>query len=251
MKISISILLFGLLLTTGVAAQQTETRNVPAFSKLEIGGSFNAVMRQGNETSVKIIAENIDLNKILTETNGSTLKVSLVKGLYHNIKIKLEITYKSLEGIYRSGSGNLTCESDLFAAGNFDLHSSGSGNITIKGVIKAANIAVIRSGSGNMKMSGLQADQLKMTFSGSGNCDVNGGNAKAQSIHLSGSGNVSAYDLQTENCSVSVSGSGNIEVSASNAIEAFISGSGNIGYRGNARVTKMEVHGSGKVNKKA
>lgn len=251
MKIIQTLILFSavLLVTSVASAQQTETRNVNAFSKLEIGGSFNTVLRQGNETSVKIIAENIDTKKILTETNGSTLKISLVKGIYHNIKIKLEITYKSLEAIHRSGSGNLTCESDLSSAGDFELSSSGSGNIAIKGTITGTGISVTRSGSGNMKLAGVKADRIQMIFSGSGNFEVNDGSAKTQTIRLSGSGNVSAYGLKTETCSAAVSGSGDIKVSVSNTIEASISGSGNIGYRGSAQVKKIAVHGSGRINK--
>lgn len=252
MKIITTALLLGSLLATGsVLAQQTETRNVTDFSKLDIGGSFDATLRQGNETSVKIISENIDPKKVLTEIKGNTLKVSLEKGFYKNIKIKLEITYKDLEALDKSGSGNLTCESDLGGDGDFELSLSGSGDMTIDGTVKGAGISVARSGSGNMKIARLQCDRSKMHFSGSGNFEVRDGAAKTQSIHLSGSGNVSAYGLKTETCAAAISGSGDIEVSVSNSIEAFISGSGNIEYRGNAQVSKIEVHGSGRISKKS
>jgi hypothetical protein len=101
-----------------------------------------------------------------------------------------------------------------------------------------------------MKLAGLQAENIRMNFSGSGNFDVNEGNAKTQTIHLNGSGNVSAYGLKTETCSATVSGSGDIEVSVSSSLDAQINGSGNIDYRGDAQVKKIEVHGSGKINKK-
>jgi hypothetical protein len=252
MKTIKNLLLLALLLIAGTAsAQQTETRKVPAFSKLEIGGSFDAVLRQGNETSVRITAENIDVKKILTETDGNTLRISLEKGSYRNIRIKVEVTYTSLEAIDKSGSGDLTCESDLSSARDFNLSSDGSGNTTIKGLIKAVNqVSIDRNGSGNMKLAGLQAENIRMNFSGSGNFDVNEGNAKTQTIHLNGSGNVSAYGLKTETCSATVSGSGDIEVSVSSSLDAQINGSGNIDYRGDAQVKKIEVHGSGKINKK-
>jgi len=251
MKIITTVLLLGSLLAAGtLSAQQTETRKVTDFTKLDIGGSFDAVLRQGNETSVKIITENIDTKKILTETKGNTLRVFLEKGFYKNIKIKLEITYKDLDELHKSGSGNLTCASDLGGAGDFDLSLSGSGNMTIEGTVKGSSISIARSGSGNMKLARLQSDRSKMTFSGSGNFEVRDGAAKTQSIHLSGSGNVSAYGLKTETCAAAVSGSGDIEISVSNSIEAFISGSGNIEYRGNAQVNKLQVHGSGRISKK-
>jgi hypothetical protein len=251
MKRGKNVLLLTLLLISATAfAQQSETRNVPAFTKLNIGGMMDAVLKQGDETSVKITTENIDIKKVHTETDGNTLRVWLEKGLYHNIKIKVEITYKDLDAINRSGSGNLTCESEISSGGDFRLSSSGSGNITIKGNIKAAGqVFVDKSGSGNIKLAGLQAASIDMGFSGSGNFAVDEGSAKTQSIRLSGSGNVSAYGLKTETCSAAVSGSGDIKVYASSLLEARITGSGNIGYRGDAQVKKT-VHGSGRIEKK-
>ena len=53
MKTIKNLLLSAALLIAGVtSAQETETRKVPAFNKLEIGGSFDAVLRQGSESSV-------------------------------------------------------------------------------------------------------------------------------------------------------------------------------------------------------
>jgi hypothetical protein len=251
MKKSNAFLMILLLITAAASAQQTETRNVPAFSKLDIGGSFDAVLRQGNESSVKITAENIDIKKILTETKGNTLRIFLVKGIYHKIRIKVEITYTNLDAIERSGSGNLTCESDISSAGDFHLSSSGSGNITINGKIRATGQAIVgKSGSGNIKLADLQAEGVHMNFSGSGNFAVDEGNAKTQTVRLSGSGNVSAYGLKTETCTAAVSGSGDIKVYVSSVLEATIVGSGNINYRGDAQVKKVSVHGSGRIDKK-
>jgi len=238
-----------LLVTSAVCAQQTETRKITGFTKLDIGGSFEAVLQQGTESSVKITTENVDPQRVITKSDGNTLKIYLENGDYHNIKVKVLVTYASLSAINKSGSGNLTCESDL-SSSDFDLSSSGSGNIIIKGKIKAANQASIkRDGSGNMSLVGLEASTIHMSFSGSGNFEVNNGNAKTQTIHLSGSGNVSAYGLKTETCSASVSGSGNIEVYVSDSIDAEIVGSGNINYRGDGHVKTIEIHGSGKINK--
>ena len=240
------LLLVTLLITSVSFAQQTETRKVSDFSKLEVGGSFDVVLRQGNETSVKITAENIDTKKILTGVEENTLKISLENGNYQNMRVKVEVTYQTLQAIDKSGSGNLSCESDLSSAGDFNLSLNGSGNILVKGKIKAAKQASItRNGSGNMKLAGLQAETIQMNFSGSGDFEVNDGNAKSQTIHLNGSGNVYAYGLKTERCSAVVSGSGDIEVYVSNLLEATMSGSGNIDYRGNAQIKQIEVHGFG------
>jgi hypothetical protein len=244
-------LLISLLLTGATYAQQSETRKVSAFTRLEIGGPFDAVIRQGDETSVKITTENIDSKKVHTEVSENTLKVSLENGLYNNIRIKVEITYQNLDAIHRSGSGNLSCESDLSSGNEFHLSSSGSGSITIKGKIKATGDAFInRSGSGNIKLMSLQAEGINMDFSGSGDFFIDEGSAKTQKIHLSGSGKINAYGLKTDTCSAVISGSGNIQVYVSSLIEATISGSGKIDYRGDAAVKNIKVHGSGGISRK-
>jgi hypothetical protein len=148
MKTIKNALLLGSLFIAGVSfAQKTETRNVSNFSKLEIGGSFDALLWQGNETVVKITSENIDTKKILTVADGNTLRISLENGNYHNTRIKVEVTYKSLDAIDKTGSGNLSCESDLSSAGDFNLSSGGSGNVVIKGKVKAAKqVSINRDG---------------------------------------------------------------------------------------------------------
>ncbi len=245
------LLLAALFIGYFASAQQTETRKLPDFNKLEISGSFNTVLRQGDETAVKITAENVDTKKILTRSVANTLKISLENGNYRNTRINVEVTYKSLEAIDKSGSGNLTCESDLSSGGDFYLSSGGSGNVVIKGNIKAAEqVSVSRAGSGNMKLGGIQARTIKMNFSGSGNFEVTDGSATTQSITLNGSGNVDAYGLKTETCNAAISGSGDIKVYASNSLNATISGSGNINYQGDAQVKQIQVNGSGRINKK-
>jgi hypothetical protein len=68
----------------------------------------------------------------------------------------VEVTYKNLDAIDKSGSGNLSCESDLSSASDFDLNSSGSGNITIKRKIKAARqVSISRSGKRKYEAGGL------------------------------------------------------------------------------------------------
>ncbi len=127
-----NLLVCGSLLISSMAfSQGTETRKLSSFSKLEVSGSFDVNMETGNEESVKIIAEGVGLEKIITEVKGNTLDIYLERGEYRNIKVKIYLTCKSIDAIDKSGSGNLTCNSDL-SADNFDLDFSGSGNVTGK-----------------------------------------------------------------------------------------------------------------------
>jgi hypothetical protein len=104
------------------------------------------------------------------------------------------------------------------------------------------------TGSGNVKIKNLQADALTMSLTGSGNLDV-GGKVKDQTVKVSGSGNVSAMELQSEVAKVSVMGSGNARLFVTQDIDATVSGSGDVSYKGNATISNQKVRGSGRIRK--
>lgn len=245
-----NILFLIILLLSNVAfAQETETRKVSSFNKLEAGGSFDVVIEQGNNNTVTIESKGIDPEKIITEVKGDVLQVYLEKGNYRNVNATVYITYESLEGISSSGSGNLICKSDLFAP-EFKLSNSGSGNVTSQGNIKADHLSFNVSGSGNVKVASLETEDFDLSMSGSGNFDASSGYATRQSIHKSGSGDIKATGVKSDICSVNMSGSGNVAISANQSIEANMSGSGNINYQGDATISKVKISGSGEINKK-
>lgn len=250
MKTMKNLLVCASLLVAGIAsAQETETRKLSSFSKIGVAGPFDVIIEKGGEESAKISVEGVPLNKVITEVKGGTLEISLERGDYsHKMKGKIYVTYKNIDAIEKSGSGNLTCNSD-FSAANFDFGFSGSGNVETKS-IKAQKVRITKSGSGNIKVDAVETDNADLSLSGSGDLQISGGKAKNQSVHISGSGNVKAHGLKSNECSASVSGSGNIDVSVSQLLEGVISGSGNITYDGDAQVKKMGISGSGRISKR-
>lgn len=250
MNIVKNILFLVVLLLSNVAfTQERETRKISTFNKLEVGGSFDVIIEQGNNNIVTIESKGIDPEKIITEVKGDVLKVYLEKGSYRNINTTVFITYKSLEGISSSGSGNLICKSNLSAPA-FKFSNSGSGNATSQGNIQAEHLSINLSGSGNVKVASLEAEEFDLSMSGSGNFDASSGYATKLLIHKSGSGDIKATGVKSDICSVNMSGSGNVAISANQSIEANMSGSGNINYQGDATISKVKISGSGEINKK-
>lgn len=244
-----NLLVLVILLLSNVAfAQQTETRKVSSFNKLEAGGSFDVVIEQGDESSITIASKGVDPEKIMTEVKGDVLKVYLEKGNYRNVNATVYITYENLEGISSSGSGNLLCKSDL-AAPAFKFSNSGSGDAISEGNIKAEQLSLGISGSGNVELAAIETEELDLSMSGSGNFDVADGSAIRISIDKSGSGNIEASGVESDICAVDMSGSGNVAINANESIEANMSGSGNINYQGDATISKVKVSGSGEINK--
>lgn len=248
---SIKSLLFLVLLLSinGAFAQNREIRKVSSFNKLEVGGSLDYIIEQGDENSVTIESKGIDPEKIITEVKGDVLQVYLEEGNYRNVRGTVYITYQNLEGINKSGSGNLRSKSDL-SAPEFKFSKSGSGNTISEGNIRAEELSIDVSGSGSVTVASLDAKDFDLSMSGSGDVEVDSGTVSNFSIRKSGSGEVNASGVKSNVCSVHMSGSGDVKISADKSIEARMSGSGSILYKGDAMVNRIEHSGSGEISKR-
>ena len=248
MKAITSLFVAGAIFTTcSLQAQSNDNRAVAAFTKIETSVPLDIIIEKGSKENVNVSITGVEPQKILTEVTGNTLKVHMEKGNYTNVKGKISITYVSLSGIASSGSGDLTCKSDLDAS-DFTLSSSGSGDVKVEGKVKASNFSFQHKGSGDVNLANLETANLTLSMMGSGDFKAASGTAQKQTIDLMGSGDVEIANLTGESCTVAIKGSGNVETNVSNTLQGSISGSGNIQYKGDPK-KQVEVKGSGSVSK--
>ena len=269
MKKSILLLLSVFAFVTLSLAQKKETRNVGDFSKLSYGVSGTLYLTQGNENSVVIEGDEETLEEINTEVRGDKLvirdKNNSWWGWNNSKKVTIYVTMKTIESIGVSGSGNLVAKNKINTS-NLDLHVSGSGDLTADIEVRD-ELEASASGSGDMMIRGICKDfdssvsgsgrisgklrineDAKMTISGSGKIEIEG-TSKSVTARISGSGSVRAADLETESCKVTISGSGGVQINVKNSLDASISGSGSVSYRGNPSSVNSHSSGSGKVRK--
>jgi Putative auto-transporter adhesin, head GIN domain len=200
---SIFSLAFSLLFSATIYAQNTETRSVGNFSELSISGGYDKLtLVEGNESSVKITADGVSLDKILTENNGNELEIKMKRGSYQDTKITIVVTYKTLETINTSGSTDIFIEN--LKTEKFQFNASGSGDLT--GNFEVKNLEINLSGSSDSKLSG---------------------NAENQEINISGSGDVDASKLKGNRADVAISGSGDVKLNVER-VKSSVSGSGDI-----------------------
>jgi hypothetical protein len=101
------------------------------------------------------------------------------------------------------------------------------------------------SGSGDIALV-VEANSVKASMSGSGDITLRGKTSNLE-ISISGSGDIKAYDFIADNVEALVSGSATVEVTANKSINAKVSGSGDIDYRGNPEKIDTKVSGSGDI----
>lgn len=209
----------------GSDTTRTERRDVANFDEVTLSGSGSLNIEQiGSESLTITAAENI-LPLLTSEVVGRRLVIGVKPGahLRRPGPITYALTVKDLHALTLSGSGDAWMVQ-----------------------LTTDRLALTLSGSGFIDLAGLAVPSLRVTLSGSGDATV-AGEARDQQIILSGSGSYRAADLTSANASIGISGSGSATLYAGEALDARISGSGNVTYRGTPSNVSTRVSGSGRV----
>jgi hypothetical protein len=207
----------------GSGVTTSQTRAVPAFDRIDIGGAYDVVVRVGATRSVVLEGDDNLLPLVRTEVRDGTLHIESEKDLRPREDIRIEIGIETLNGVHSGGSSDVAVRDVRSQA--FDASVSGSSDLTANG--EFGDLAASISGSGEIHMDGT-ADAIDGDVSGSGELDLLRVRARAARIHVSGSGDVG--------------------VQVSDRLDAKVSGSGEVRYSGRPEVT-ADVSGSGTVER--
>lgn len=192
----------------------TVERSVGEYDGISLSGWFDVEIIEGKEGTITIEGESNLLEYIVTEVKKGKLMLKVQKG--YNLKpsswdngIRITVPVESINSVALSGSGD----------------------IVGKTIIKANEFKTAMSGSGDIEIT-LDADSVDAAMSGSGDITLKGNTTDFKAV-ISGSGDIKAYDLQADNVTATISGSADIKVTANKMLQARVSGSGDISYRGN------------------
>jgi len=207
---------------------KSEEHTVSTFKNVDVRGSINVYVSQGDIKPVKIEGDENLLQFIEVMQEGDKLIVRERPGfnLDPSGEMRIYVTAPVYNSIDVSGASDIVGQTKINNPENLEMHASGAGNI---------------------KMD-VDAPQLKAEISGSGSIDLKG-QTKEVELDLSGAGHAHCFDLLAENVNVEISGAGSAEVYASMKLDASVSGAGNVTYKGNAASVNQHISGVGSVNK--
>jgi hypothetical protein len=204
----------------------TQARNVSAFTQLDISGVGDVTIKQGDREGVTITTDENLQSYIETVNEGSNLYVRTKEhASISSTELKIEITVKDLTEMKVSGTGEIKTTSPL-TLDSLTCKTSGTGNLALDFNCRKLNLKI--SGAGNVKLNG-KGDEVD--------------------IHMSGAGNLDAFDFVANKLTAELSGMGNAELNAQTELSIDASGMGNITYKGNASVKKLEASATGRVKK--
>ena len=207
----------------GSGVVRTETRTVPAFERVDVGGEYDVVVRVGATRSVVIEGDDNLLPLIRTEVRQGTLHIESEDDLRPRNEIRIVIGIETLRGIHSGGSSEVAVRD--VRSPSFDASVAGSSELSATGDFGDLSTSI--SGSGEIHMQG-SADAIDGDVSGSGELDL--------------------LEVLARSARVKVSGSGGATVNVSERLDASVSGSGDVRYAGRPSVN-ADVSGSGSVER--
>jgi len=208
------------------AVCQKQKREISSFDEIHMGIAGDLYITQSSTTSLELEGDNDDLEEIITEVSNG----------------KLTIKYKNNKG-WKLGRDRITIHLSTPEISVISL--GGSGKIMSQGLIESNDLTLSVSGSGKITLE-VNADELDQKISGSGNMYLSG-EADRANISISGSGQLDAVDMEVDHYTVRISGSGKCKINVGDSLEANISGSGSVYYKGDPDKIRSNVSGSGKV----
>jgi len=201
-------------------------RVVGDFTNINSSGDFIVDVSIGSPTSVSVEADENLLSYIETFIQGNTLVLETTDNrcIKSREQIYIHVVTPSLYELKMTGSGLLVCN-----------------NIT------ANELKYVLTGSGDIESNGISAGFVEAGLTGSGEIILSG-SALQTDFLVTGSGNIKGLNLESDKCVATISGSGNIYTSVTILLDALITGSGNLIYKGNPE-TVVKTTGSGRVIK--
>lgn len=258
------------LLATVSLAQKRETRDVSAFTKISFRSPGTVYVKQGSPQKIEIEGSAETLEKIKTKVEDGKLSIGPEEKWNNwswsdDSKVTVYVTMPTIETLSVSGSGDMivqtkitgnnlklnvsgsgSLQADMDVTGDVDVDVSGSGDMNLKGKCKSFTSDL--SGSGSIKLNAAIAGLADFDISGSGEVEASG-SSQTVKAEITGSGKVLAANMETDKCTARISGSGDIEINVKSELDARITGSGTVGYKGDPARVNSDASGSGKVRK--
>ena len=215
------------------APVETVTQALPPFRKLDISGSADVTLVQGDRESVTLPSVPRDEGTLTAEVRDGTLYIEstnharwwdLVLG-GGDSQAPIVVTFQNLDDVAVAGTVRITAAK-----------------------LRAETLHVAGAGGTSLRIDDLDVRDLKVSGAGALRADL-AGKATDASITISGAGEFRGGKLVTQNASVTVAGAGKVTVNAEKTLKATISGAGSVDYLGDPKVTES-VSGAGRVRKR-
>lgn len=204
----------------------TRDRKTDSFTGIKVSSGIDVYLKQGNNESVSVEADENLHEYILTEVRNGILNVYSEYNIRDAEKKRVYVTVKEVNSIKTTSAGDVYGESPI-NCDNLKLEASSAGDIKLDVTAKMIDVDI--SSSGDISLTG-ETDKLR--------------------ADLSSAGDLKAYDLMAREADVSVSSAGDADVNVSERITARASSAGDINYKGDPKYVDANSSSAGGIHRR-
>ena len=204
----------------------TKERKTDDFTGVKVSSGIDVYLKQGNNESVSVEADQNLHEYILTEVRGGVLNVYSEYNIRHAERMRVYVTMKEINSVKTTSAGDVIGETPI-NTDRLELSASSAGDIKLE--VHAKKIDIDISSSGDISVTG-ETDVLR--------------------ADLSSAGDLNAYELRSREADVSVSSAGDADVYASERITARASSAGDINYKGDPKYIDAHSSSAGGIHRR-
>lgn len=187
----------------GSGVKASQARQVDSFSRIDLRGSSDVEIRQGEETAVLVEADDNLLDLIATDVRGGALVISSRRPYSSRLGVRVHVTTPELSAVSIAGSGDITI--DGLTSPALQITVQGSGDVAATGEVDRLQVRIM--GSGDVELFDLVAREAKISIAGSGDAELQV--TEALDAVVQGSGDI-VYRGHPQKVKRRVHGSGDI-----------------------------------------
>jgi hypothetical protein len=204
-------------------AQTTQLREVKTFNKIVVGGAATIYFTQSDTFSVKVIANELEINNINTTVTDSVLYVK-AKGIFKQ-DYRVYIKANNINQLTASGVSKIISTNSI-NSDSLSLDASGASEMDL--IVASKKIDILLTGASQISISG---------------------NTQSLQSNLNGASTLKAYKLNSKNTSVKASGASNAKVFANEKINANATGASSVKFKGEPKEVSAEASSSSSITK--
>ncbi|MBK7131760.1 MAG: DUF2807 domain-containing protein [Bacteroidales bacterium] len=204
----------------------TKERKTESFTGVKVSSGIDVYLKQGDNESMSVEADENLHEYIITEVRGGVLNVYTDANIREAERKRVYVTMKEVNSLRTTSAGDVVGQTPV-KTDRLELSASSAGDIKLE--VYAREIDVNISSSGDITLTG-EAEKL--------------------SGDLSSAGDLNAYDLLVKEADLSASSAGNADINVSERIRARASSAGDINYSGNPKYVDAHSSSAGSIRKR-
>ncbi len=208
------------------SAQNSETREIGSFDKIDVFGNIKIEMKLGEKESLTIETKNVDPSEVVIVVKDKLLKIKMNSNLFDDeVKVKIYLTFKEIR----------------------EITSNASAEIKILDEVKGDKIFAEATSGGRILMK-VQLNAIELKSYQGAHIDVSG-SCKIQESFVNTGGVLSASNFKCDEVFIRMNTGGKAEIIANKRIEANVNTGASLSFFGKPENETLNTTLGGKIIK--